>query len=156
MFTSENGSQGQDPPDGEESSLAGANDENPDNLSSRDKKPSPSTSPTTSPETSDNELEPFHKELYDLCINKADENGMTVASQALKEKVIDLLGIGTRKHVDWKSFGPVLIVNFLLPQAKFSFFQAYDKLRVHAMGTLKTPMDERQNILLFTMRNMMW
>ena len=121
MFTSENGSQGQDPPDGEESSLAGANDENPDNLSSRDKKPSPSTSPTTSPETSDNELEPFHKELYDLCINKADENGMTVASQALKEKVIDLLGIGTRKHVDWFRSGIDSELPFTTSKIQFFF-----------------------------------
>ena len=83
-------------------------DENPDDLSPRDKKPSPSTSPTTSPETSDDELDQFHKELYHLCINKADDNGMILASQALKQKVIDLLGTGARELVDFQSFGPVL------------------------------------------------
>ena len=41
-------------------------------------------------------------------------------------------------------------MNLLLSQAK-----AYDKLRVHAMGIQKTLMDERLNILHFTMRNMM-
>ena len=151
MFASENGSQDQGPPDGEESPLDGTRDENPDDVSPRDKKPSPSTSPTTSPETSDDELDQFHKELYHLCINKADDNGMILASQALKQKVIDLLGIGARELVHFKRFGPVLIMNLLLSQVK-----AYDKLRVHAMGIPKTLMDERRNILHFTMRNMMW
>ena len=109
MIISENGSEGQGRPDGEESSLEGAKDENPDDLSSRDRKPSPSTSPTppTSPEISDDELDQFHKELYHLCVNKTDDNGMTVASQALKQKVIDLLGTGARELVDFQSFRPV-------------------------------------------------
>ena len=71
MLLSEHGSQGQGPPDGEESSLDVTRDANPDDLSSGNKKPSPSTSPTTSPETSDDEVEQFHKDLYHLCMNKA-------------------------------------------------------------------------------------
>ena len=116
MIISENGSEGQGRPDGEESSLGGAKDENPDDLSSRDRKPSPSTSPTppTSPEISDDELDQFHKELYHLCVNKTDDNGMTVASQALKQKVIDLLGTGARELVDFQSFKPVLWTKLIL------------------------------------------
>ena len=113
MIISENGSEGQGPADGEGSSLGDTKDENPDDLSSRDKKSNPSTSPTTSPETSDDELDQFHKELYHLCVNKTDENGMTVASQALKQKVIDLLGIGARELVDFRVSEPVMIVNLL-------------------------------------------
>ena len=111
MIISENGSEGQGPPDDEGSSLGDAKDENTGDLSSRDKKSNPSTSPTTSPETSDDELDQFHKELYHLCVNKTDENGMTVASQALKQKVIDLLGIGARELVDFRVSEPVMIVN---------------------------------------------
>ena len=68
MLLSEHGSQGQD---GEESPLDDTKDANPDDFSSTDKKPSPSTSPTTSPETSDDEVEQFNKDLYHLCLNKA-------------------------------------------------------------------------------------
>ena len=71
MLLSEHGSQGQGPPDGEESSSDDTKDANPDDFPSGDKKPSPSTSPTTSPETSDDEVEQFNKDLYHLCLNKA-------------------------------------------------------------------------------------
>ena len=71
MILSEHGLQGQGPPDREEPSLDDKKDENPDDFSTGNKKPSPSTSPTTSPEISDDEAEQFHKDLYHLCMNKA-------------------------------------------------------------------------------------
>ena len=63
---------------------------------------------------------------------KADDNGMTVASQALKEKAIELLGIGLQfKNFLWVSF----IIEFPFNQR---YVHAYEKPRVHEMVIRKT------------------